>query len=73
MEIDKESLALLKKIVNISKEYMEDYHLVMFTHVMDFFQERASLKKPILEQFFTSLLQDLMMEELVSLGNLIST
>jgi hypothetical protein len=51
---------------------MEDYHLAMFTHVMDLFQERASLKKPILEHFFTSLLQDLTMKELVSLGDLLS-
>jgi hypothetical protein len=28
----------------------------MFTHAMDFFQECASLKKPIPEHFFTSLL-----------------
>jgi hypothetical protein len=45
--IDKESLTLFKQIVNITKEDMEDYHLVMFTHAMDFFQERASLKKSI--------------------------
>jgi hypothetical protein len=28
----------------------------MFRHAMDYFQEHASLKKPILEHFFTSLL-----------------
>jgi hypothetical protein len=72
VKIDKESIALLKKIVNILKEYMEDYHLAMITHVMDFFQERASLKKLILEHFFTSLLQVLTTKELVSLGNLLS-
>jgi hypothetical protein len=38
-KIDKESLALLKEIINILKEDMEDYHWVMFTHAMDFFQE----------------------------------
>jgi hypothetical protein len=47
VKIDKESLALPKKIVHIPKEDMEDYHWVMFTHAMDFFQEHASLKKPI--------------------------
>ncbi len=52
MKIDKKILALFKEIVNILKEYMEDYHLAMFTHVMDLFQEHASLKKPILEHFF---------------------
>jgi dTDP-4-amino-4,6-dideoxygalactose transaminase len=35
-KIDKESLAILKQIVNIPKEDMEDNHWVMFTHVMDF-------------------------------------
>jgi hypothetical protein len=25
---------------------MENYNLVMFTHAMDFFKERVSLKKP---------------------------
>jgi hypothetical protein len=39
VKIDKESLALLKQTVNIPKEDMEDYHLVMFTHAMDFFKE----------------------------------
>jgi len=72
VKIDKESLTFLKEIVNILKEDMEDYHWVMFTHAMDFFPEHASLKKPILEHFFTSLLQELSMENLVSLGNLLS-
>jgi hypothetical protein len=36
-KIDKESFTLLKQIVNIAKEDMEDYHWVMFTHAMDFF------------------------------------
>jgi len=45
----------------------------MFTHAMDFFQEWVSLKKPILELFFTSLLKDLSMEDLVILGNFLST
>jgi hypothetical protein len=52
---------------------MEDYHWVMFTHAMKFFQEHASLKKPILKHFFTSLLQDWSMEDLVSLGSLLPT
>jgi hypothetical protein len=52
---------------------MEEYHWMMFTHAMEFFQECASLKKPIQEHFFTSLLQDLLTEDLVSLGNLLST
>jgi hypothetical protein len=30
---------MLKQIVNISKEDMEDYNLAMFTHVMDSFRE----------------------------------
>jgi hypothetical protein len=34
--IDKENLALLKQTIHISKEDMEDYNLVMFTHAMDF-------------------------------------
>jgi hypothetical protein len=71
--IDKESFTLLKQIVHITKEDVEDYHLVMFTHAMDFFQERASLKKSIPEHFFMSLLNGLLTEDLVTLGNFLST
>jgi hypothetical protein len=46
-KIDKESLAILKQIVNILKEDMEDYHWAMFTRVMDFLKECTSLKKLI--------------------------
>jgi hypothetical protein len=35
------NLTLLKQIINISKENMEDYHWVMFTHA----KECTSLKK----------------------------
>jgi len=55
VKIDKESLALLKHTINISKENTEDYNWTMFTHAMDFFKDHASLKKPILKHFFTSL------------------
>jgi hypothetical protein len=37
-----------------------------------FIKERSSLKKPILEHFFTSLLGDLSIEDFVTLGNLLS-
>ncbi len=73
MKIVKESLTLIKQTVNILKEDMEDYHWVMFTHAMNFCQEPASLKKPILEHFFTNLLKDLLTKDLVTLGNLLST
>ncbi len=59
-------------IINISKEDMEDYNLAMFTHVMDLFREHASLKKLVPKHFFTSLLNDLLIEDLVTLGNLLS-
>ncbi len=36
-----------------------------------FFLRGASLKKPILEHFFTSLLSDLSIEDLVTFGNLL--
>jgi hypothetical protein len=52
---------------------MEDYNLMMFTHAMDFFKERASLKKLIPKHFFTSLLIDLLTKDLVTLGNLLSS
>jgi len=52
---------------------VEDYHWAMFTHAMEFFQECASLKKLIPKHFFISLLQDLLIKDLVSLGNLLST
>jgi hypothetical protein len=59
VKIDKESLTILKQTVNIPKEDMENYHLAMFTHAVDFFKEHTSLKKPIPQHFFTSLLSDL--------------
>jgi hypothetical protein len=71
-KIDKKNLALLKQIVHISKEDIEDYNLAMFTHAMDFFKEHTSLKKPIPKLFFTSLLSDLLTKDLVMLGNLLS-
>jgi hypothetical protein len=37
-KIDKESFTLLKQIVNVLKEDMEDYHWAIFTHAMDFFK-----------------------------------
>ncbi len=71
-KIHKKSFTLLKEIVNILKENMEDYHQAMFTHAVDFFQKRTNLKTPIQEHFFTSLLQDFSMEDLVSLNNFLS-
>ncbi len=71
-KIDKESFTLFKQIVHITKEDMEDYNLVMFTHAMDFFKKHTDLKS-ILEHFFTSLLNDLSTKYLVTLGNLLST
>ncbi len=38
VKTDKESIALLKQIINILKKDMEDYHKAMFTYAMDFFQ-----------------------------------
>jgi hypothetical protein len=52
---------------------MENYHWVMFTHAMDFFQEQQNLKNPIPKHLYTSLLNDLLMKDLVTLGNLFST
>jgi hypothetical protein len=72
VKINKENLALLKQIVNISKEDMEDYHQVMFTHAMDFFQKQVGLKKSIPKHFFTSLLKDLSTKDLLILGNFLS-
>jgi hypothetical protein len=45
----------------------------MFTHAMNFLKERASLKNPILEHFFTSLFSNLSMEDLITFGNLLLT
>jgi hypothetical protein len=56
---------IMRQSVNISKDDMEDYNLAMFTHVMDLFKERASLKKLILEHFFISLLNNLSIEDLL--------
>ncbi len=62
----------MRQIANISKSDMEDYNLAMFTHAINFFKECASLKKPIPKHFFTSLLTNLSIEDLVTLGNLLS-
>jgi hypothetical protein len=70
--MDKKSLSIMRQTTNISNNDMEDYNLAMFTHAMDFFKEHASLKKPILEHFFTSLLNDLSIKDLVTLRNLLS-
>ncbi len=72
MKMDKENLSTMRQSVNISKDDMEDYNLAMFTHAMNFFKECASLKKLILKHFFTSLLNDLSIEDLLTFGNLIS-
>ncbi len=53
VKINKESFALLKQIVNISKEDIEDYNRMMFTYAMDFFKECTNLKKSIPKHFFT--------------------
>jgi hypothetical protein len=39
---------------------------------MDFFKECMNLKKPVLKFSFTSLLSDFLIEDLVTLGNLLS-
>jgi hypothetical protein len=52
---------------------MEDYNFAIFTHAMDFFKKRASLKKSIPEHFFTSLLNNLSIDDLLTLGDLLST
>jgi len=67
VKMDKENLFIMRQNVNISKDDMEDYNLVMFTHAMDFFKECGSLNKPILEHFFTSLLNDLSTKDLLSI------
>jgi hypothetical protein len=51
---------------------MEDYHWAIFTYAMEFFKECTSLKKPILEHFFTSSFNDLLTKDLVTLVNLLS-
>jgi hypothetical protein len=73
VKIDKESLCIMKQSVKLSKNDMEDYNLTMFTHVMDFFKECANLKKPIPKHSFISLLNDLSIEDLLTLENLLST
>jgi hypothetical protein len=44
------------------------YNLAMFTHAMDFFKECVSFKKLIPKPFFTSLLNNLSIEDLLTLG-----
>jgi hypothetical protein len=71
--MDKKTLFVMKQTMNILKDDMEDYNLAMFTHAMDFFKERVSLKKLIPKHFFTSLLNNLLIEDLVTFGNFLST
>ncbi len=71
-KMDKKSLSIMRQTMNFSKDDMEDYNLAMFTHAMDF-KERANLKRPIPEHFFTSLLNDLSTKDLLTLENLLST
>jgi hypothetical protein len=52
---------------------MENYNLAMFTDATNFFKDCMGLKKPTLEHFFTNLLSNLLIEDLVMLGNLLST
>jgi hypothetical protein len=73
VKIDKESFELLKQIVNIPKEDMEDYHWVMFTHAWISSKNKILKKKSISKHFFISLLKDLLTKDLVTLGNLLST
>jgi hypothetical protein len=72
-KIDKEGIKLIKHIIHMFKEDMEDYNLAMFTYAMDFFKTCVSLKKLVPKHFFISLLNDLSIEDLVTLGNLFST
>jgi len=71
--MDKENLFIMRQNVNLSMDDMGDYNLAMFTHAIDIFKTRANLKKSILEHFFTRLLNDLLIEDLLTLGNLLST
>jgi hypothetical protein len=50
-----------------------NYCWVMFTHAMDFFKKRISLKMSIPKHLFTSLLNELLIKDLVTLNNLLST
>jgi hypothetical protein len=47
-KVDKEIISILKQIVNISKENMEDYNLAMFTHAMDFFRKCVNFEKLVM-------------------------
>jgi hypothetical protein len=67
-KVDKKSISVRRQSVNIFKEDMEDYNLVMFTHAMDFFKEHVSLKRSILEHFFTNLLNNFSTKDLLTLG-----
>jgi hypothetical protein len=71
MKINKENF-IMRQNVNISKDDMEDYNLAMFTHAMDFSKECANFIKLIPMHFFTSLLNELSIKELLTLGNLLS-
>jgi hypothetical protein len=57
---------IIKQIINIPKEDMEDYHWAMFIHAMDFFKERTSLKKLILEHFFKKIFNYLLTKDLLT-------
>jgi hypothetical protein len=45
----------------------------MFKHVMEFLKQHTSLKKPLLEHYFTSFQKDLSNEDLIALCELLAT
>jgi hypothetical protein len=55
-KINKESLALLKQTIHISKENMGDYNLAMFTHAMDY-SKNGEYEKSDSKTFFYKLVE----------------
>jgi hypothetical protein len=71
MWVEKENISSCDTQTNY-KHFQGGYGGLQFGYVMDFFKECASLKKPIPKHFFTNFLNDLSIEDLVTLGNLLS-
>jgi hypothetical protein len=45
----------------------------MFKHAMEFLKQRASLKKPLLEQYFISFMKDSSNKDVITLFELLAT
>jgi hypothetical protein len=54
------------------KQDIKNYHWVMFKHIMEFLNQRASLKKSLPKYYFTSILKELSTKNLITFCELLA-